>query len=55
MVKYRVPLTDKNALAKFRVGKEEKPFVKSWNIVIDLGYVEIESEKEVRELRKYKV
>ena len=57
MVKYRIPLSDKEALAKFRVEdpKKEKPFVKSWNIIIDLGIVEVESEKEIKELEKYKV
>ncbi len=57
MVKYRIPMTDKDALAKLRVKdpKKDKPIVKSWTIILPDNVAVVETEKEVKGLEKYKV
>ena len=49
-VKYRIPLSDKEALGKLAGNKN----VVSWNVVLPDGFVEVDTNKEVEGLEDYK-
>ena len=65
MPKYRIPLSDTEALSKLRVpqetGKDGKPVVKgeplvlSWNVILGTGMVEVETKRKVKGLEKYEI
>jgi len=51
MVKYRIPMSDKDALSKLSKNKD----VTSWTIILPDNVAIVEVKKKVKGLEKYKV